>query len=120
MAYCSECRSDQEIVSVDPEQVEIMTETLSEGSPYLTDAGPYGLAWQASDEGSVFYDTCAGTYGYCLHGVGSAGDYYESDDVVGFASAQEAMDAARLMYVESPREDYSEYSDEGDLGGCAT
>ena len=56
MAHCPECASDQEIVGIDPEQLEVMTETLSESLPYLIDAGLYGIVWQAGDEVTVFYD----------------------------------------------------------------
>ena len=90
--YCSECGADQEIVECDPRQYIIEMITLTDTEPQQSPS-PYG-GFTAGTQTTVFYDTTDGTYGYCYHGIGDTGLYSESDDVTGYASADEARQAA--------------------------
>lgn len=76
-----------------------MTFTLSELEPAQSPS-PYG-GWTAGDKGTVFYDEGSSSWGYVLHGIGPTGLAYESEDVTGFASADEALAAMREHYAET-------------------
>ncbi len=104
IAYCAICEADQEIAEVEPQKWIIEIETLSETEPRQTPCPPSGMAWQAGDEVIVFYDTRSGTYGYCFSGVSPDGLAYESDDVTGFTSPEEALQDAREAYAEALKE----------------
>ena len=96
---CRRCGEIRLIAEVEPGRVDIETITLSEAEPRQTPAGASGEAWQAGDKVTVFYSTEDGAFGYCFHGVGQGGLAYESEDVTGFHSPQEALEAAREEYT---------------------
>jgi hypothetical protein len=52
----------------------------------------------AGDLATVFYHRPTHSWGYCFHGVSKDGLHYESDDITGFATAEEAEEAARAAY----------------------
>ena len=90
--YCSQCGEDQLIEECAPCQYTMETITLTDTEPQQSPS-PYG-GYTAGTQVTIFYDTTDGTYGYCFSGVGDTGLYAESDDVTGFASAEEAQQAA--------------------------
>lgn len=96
--YCAGCSVDQLIEECDPRQFSVETITLTDTEPQQS-ASPYG-GYTVGTKATIFYDTNNGTYGYCFHGVGDSGLYSESDDVTGFASADEAKAAAIEDYTQ--------------------
>lgn len=90
--YCEKCEEDQLIEECLPRQFTIKTITLTDDEPQQSPS-PYG-GYTAGEQATIFYDTSAGAYGYCYHGVSASGLYGESDDVVGFSSAVSAEEAA--------------------------
>ncbi len=86
VVWCPECEADEEIISCEPEHIDVETVLLSPRVPHQTPAGRSGMAWQAGDELVVFYDTASETWGFCFTGVSDDGNAYESDDFIGFAS----------------------------------
>ena len=96
--YCANCGVDQRIEECEPRQFGFETITLSAEEPRQSRSN-YG-GWQAGDQATIFYDTEEGAYGYCFNGIGEQGSYGESDDIIGFASADEAKDAAIADYQE--------------------
>jgi len=92
-AYCEACGGERLIEEVYPSQWDVETILLSETEPSQTDAGASGMAWTSGEKAVVFYDTLTGTWGYCIYGIGYTGLAFETDDVVGFASLEEAKQA---------------------------
>ena len=76
---------------------DIKTIQLSAKAPHQTGAGRSGMAYQEGTLATVF-QTDDGDYGYCYHGVGPGGNYFESEDVTGYRTAQEAEADARENY----------------------
>lgn len=70
---------------------------LSDKEPRQVSAGRSGMAYQAGDYATIF-QADDGDFGYCYHGVADDGNAYESDDVTGFATAEEAEEDARYNY----------------------
>lgn len=68
---------------------------LSDTAPSQTPSSPSGMAYTEGDELVVFFDPEADAFGYHLEGVGPTGCAYETDDVGGFASADDAEAAGR-------------------------
>lgn len=80
----------------------IRTITLSEREPSIVKSAGSAYAGTYGDQLSILFDDelpHGEQYGYCLHGVASGTDtglgYYESDDIFGFASEEEAEAAGR-------------------------
>jgi|GEM_PF-1577000 len=92
-----ERHGDTRIAAVDPDRWDYDTFTLSEHEPRQS-GSPYG-GWTAGDEVTVFWDANDGSWGYCFHGVSQDGLAYEADDVLGFESADAALQAATEIYV---------------------
>lgn len=76
---------------------DIKTIQLSNNTP--SQVGNSARASQDGDMATIFQDE-DGFYGYCLHGV-AQGLGYESEDVSGFDTVEEAEAAARDQYQES-------------------
>lgn len=81
-----------------------ITLTDSEPSQYT---GPVGIqGGTPGDQLTVMVDDELATgeqFGYCLHGIAAGGDYYEADDVFGYASEAEAEAAGRDAYAAEER-----------------
>lgn len=71
---------------------------LSEQAPSQTESHPNGFAYRQGDLATIFERD--GKFGFCFHGIGPGGNYYEGDDTLGFASAEEAEAEARHQYAE--------------------
>jgi len=77
------------------EPQDIKTIQLSKDEPSISGANSAsGAAYTEGTEATIFQDD-DGDYGYCLHGIGQDGNYFESEDVDGFNTADEAEQAAR-------------------------
>jgi hypothetical protein len=74
----------------------IKTITLSETEPSQVSCSPSGSAWTAGDQVTIFETD--DSFGYCFHGIGKTGLYYEGDDITGFSTADEAEADARTYY----------------------
>jgi hypothetical protein len=80
----------------------VKTEIL-EGDPYQTPCPPSGMAWSTGTRLVVFESRGEegredGFYSY-LDGVGDGGNFFETDDLGPFATAQEAEAEARECFV---------------------
>lgn len=99
--HCRQCGASREVVDVDPSIIDTKTVTLSRHEP--RQELPYG-GFTAGDKATIFYSPKDGSWGYCFHGVGFTGLAYETDNVTGFSSEEEALQAAIEAYQESLEE----------------
>ena len=80
------------------ENLDITTFLLSETKPHQgASANAKASGYYEGDFVTVF--KCNDRFGYCFHGVGAGGNAYESEDVTGFASAEEAFEDAQASYA---------------------
>ena len=77
---------------------DIKTIQLSDNAPGQS-GNSKGMAYTQGCEATIFEDE--GEFGYCFHGVGVGGNCFESEDVIGFESVEEAESDARESYKAS-------------------
>ena len=101
--YCEECGEDREIVNIEPQEIVMFTETLTENAPSITDAGASGWATTDGTNAVIVADATTGTYGYYF--ASRSGNFYaESDTESGFATPEEALEAAKARWFELEEE----------------
>lgn len=76
---------------------------LSEQAPSQSENHPNGFAYRMGDMATIFERD--GKFGFCFHGIGQGGNYYESDDFEGFDSPEDAEAEARYQYEESQKDE---------------
>lgn len=69
------------------------TINLTSSVPSQSNNLPIGGAWTAGTQATIW--KTANGWAYCLHGVEQGGNYFETDDVDGFATEEDAEAAAR-------------------------
>lgn len=74
---------------------DIRTIQLSESTPHQSPS-PYGGYTKGTY--ATIFETEDDGFGYCYHGVGQGGNAFESEDVLGFATADEAEADARANF----------------------
>ena len=79
---------------------DIKTVQLSKHEPSSVGGNsPSGAAYVKGTFATIFQND-GGDFGYCYHGIGVGGNAFESEDVDGFDTAEEAERDARENYQE--------------------
>jgi len=74
------------------EQYIMATQQVSDAAPRQTDAGASGMAYQTGENLVVYFDPSYNWYGYYFAGVDADGNAFESGNVDGFHTLQDALD----------------------------
>lgn len=89
--------TNEEVVEweiTDCEQYIMATRQIGEQPPRQTDSGASGMAYQTGENLVVYFDPAYDWYGYYFKGVDADGNAFESNNVDGFRTFEDALDAA--------------------------
>lgn len=78
----------------DTPYIDVMRVLLTPQRPRQTLQGLGGMAYVSGAEVVIFYNREDDDFGYCVVGVDERGNAFETDDVTGFSTLEEALEHA--------------------------